>query len=445
MRQSEYDENLILGYVENTLNADEKAIIEQLLIDDPQLAELVSMLRQDRLLLCEMDQVTAPMELGEYVSSQLERELLLGPLPYKKKVNHPDHSTPQSRGQFRIMRFCAYGSLAAMFLVVVGLMYHDTANQTLMDRVAQSDFDFKTPREREPVVAMNEPSDDTLDIDKLAASPILPSAQADVAPMAARLKKTPTETKVPMLAFIEREDSDRQEGTTPTTMADAELAKPDAETAITGNKLRALTDHMTTSNDLLAMSPTTAMLADETLSSPDASSATIDSLTLKQPESIPADQFAFKEETLRQSKITSNLSHKSDKAKGMLDTPPQPQMMRARKTPPPNVAVATKPPMPNASTINSPLAGIASSRALTAVGPRQTKRYSKNVSNTQNLGQQNAVCLIQSPTPDQTVLQINQWAISNRVEIVPEKLPTTQQKDQAQQLRRHLSAGKLVS
>lgn len=416
MRQSDYDENLILGYVENTLSQDEKAIFEQLLVDDPELADLVNMLRQDRLLLCEMDQVTAPMELSEYVSSQLERELLLGPLPYKKTAKYPDRSTPQSRGQFRIMRFCAYGSLAAMFLVVVALMYHDTANQTLMDRVAKLDFNHK--QTRESVVAMNRSSDDTLDIEALAATPILPKIQNNAVTaspsVTSSFQKVPPQSQTPSLAFMERDEMELQETTAESFRVDTDAIALQTETLIANNISADPIPPVITHRDLKAMSPTTAMLAGESAPTSFGTSAMLDQASADQVTSISSAPSARKDKTLIEGK-----SFQVAKAKEALGIPPEAHLMLGKK-------IATAKSFPNASAINSPLAVRVTRRALTAMRPKNDTQ--------QSLNQQNAVCLIQSPNPDHTVVQINQWAIRNRVEIVPIPKPTPHKTEQRKPL-----------
>ena len=168
-----YDDNLILGYVEDELTTEEKAAFQEALNTDPRLASLVKSMMQDRQMLMALDQVTAPMELGDYVSSQLERQMLLGPLPQRRKATPTNHSTPQSRSHSRMMRIWSYGSLAAMFLIVVGLMYHHIGRQSLIERTENLSFDNNASQGSTVVMKQEKPRNNTIDnLLKLPPAPV---------------------------------------------------------------------------------------------------------------------------------------------------------------------------------------------------------------------------------------------------------------------------------
>lgn len=191
MTTDQYDDDLILGYIEDELTDEQTVAFEQMLKADPRLASLVASMKQDRQMLSELDQVTAPMEMSDYVSAQLERQMLLGPLPQRRKSTPTNYSTPQSRSHSRMMRIFSYGSLAAMFLVVVGLMYHHIGSQSLIERTEQ--MTFSTDAANGPTVVMKQEKSQTNTIDDLLKlPPSLPANQPTDLAIAgvSKLKKT---------------------------------------------------------------------------------------------------------------------------------------------------------------------------------------------------------------------------------------------------------------
>lgn len=437
-----YDENLILGYVEDTLTAEEKALFEQLLQTDARLASLVNSMRQDCQLLNTLDQVTAPMELGDYVSAQLERQMLLGPLPQRRKVIPSSKSTPQSRSHSRFMRIGAYGSLAAMFLVVVGLMYQHIGSQSLIERTGQMSFDSQADDGKTVVMKQSQPQ--TNSIDELLKLPPIPAqikskdkmemskerqvaqpqsfgaAMSTPIPAIEALAKsddratdanmepaipqplTVTTAPTPIRANVKvdqrevmqlgSETASARRMSLPSAAAPAATTKPDADllrelsptTAVLAGTVDADTSHITNN----AATPTTSDLGDLTSTASGQAS----------PPPAPA---------------SSTLSWTgSDKAAGEAES------ISARPSAPvTTMAVAPSPKlvadgvMTAGDTIRSRAGLQSDSLNMPADMPDKTLPQ-------QVMQQQPSVCVIQSQQPEKTVTQITQWALRNKVQII---------------------------
>ncbi len=137
MTQANYDENLILGYVEQTLCDDEMTTFEKQLVADPRLRNLVAQLVADREQLQAMPQVVAPPQLMQHIEEHLERKMLLAPpgiLESHAEAAVWSRADPRQLSQMRMVRMIGYGSLAAMFMVLASVMYFSSSYQTLEDR-----------------------------------------------------------------------------------------------------------------------------------------------------------------------------------------------------------------------------------------------------------------------------------------------------------------------
>ncbi len=113
-----YDENLILGYIENDLDAADRARFEAMLAEDEPLRLLLEQLIADRALLRAVPAKAAPMVLMEQVQSQLERQMPADVAPQRVTgpVSPVIHRFPN--------RLRWAGGLAAAVALAAGLTWH---------------------------------------------------------------------------------------------------------------------------------------------------------------------------------------------------------------------------------------------------------------------------------------------------------------------------------
>jgi hypothetical protein len=478
MTTDNYDDNLILGYIEDELTADQKAAFERTLAADPRLASLVASMKQDHQMLCDLDQVTAPMELGDYVSSQLERQMLLCPLPQRRKHNPAVRSTPQARSNARTMRIFAYGSLAAMFMVVVGLMYNHIGTQSLIQRTEQLAFGTKS-HEDSPTVAM-----DTREImgtqpdsiDRLMAEPlVLPQTQNE--PPTPEISSSST----PAMAYAsDAAKAKEQVATSNATTLDWDESRQAKDTVASdwdaADKRESFADHPAVAmnapqplakikstereagkRELMAMAPTpvapaaslspaveelkkhsptmSRMAMDDKIASTDKQSA--DGTTVITTSPVVTGTVNLSGDSALSATTNADNLHsgivKGDSQSENVDMPVA-TVIPETVTHAPLVA-DTSPAMNqlvspmDRSAIHSGnvakplprrLGEVAAVRSMTIM-PGDAKANQT----TNQLTQAPPVCIIQSQQPSQTVIQITQWAIRNKVEIItpiePEK------------------------
>ncbi len=496
MTTDNYDDNLILGYIEDELTADQKAAFEQTLAADPRLASLVKSMKQDRDMLSDLDQVTAPMELGDYVSAQLERQMLLGPLPQRRKPNPAVRSTPQARSHARTMRIFAYGSLAAMFMVIIGLMVNHTGTQSLIHRTEQMAFESQISKQQ-PAVAMdmNQADRQPDAIDRLLAEPIvLPQAKTELrtlppevleapeapeistAPMPETLARNmPTDTRetsaVGGIAKLDWDESGADHAnatsgrgvtTESSVVADQPVVAMSVPKAVARSRgsepaaaVRSSTPAMSTApesdgvmsgfvaappasapspavEELKKNSPTMSRLAmgdDELYDKKDKSylDDTAPSITnmitgdfaemnnSSQPvdsQPLAATSPASPEKTKTTTDVAVVIPESSPLPPLVADTDPTSNQLvtpsRTRLS-----GGTTAPIMPSAKPLPRRLRDVAGVRSMTIM-----PQDNANVTTSNSITQTPPVCIIQSHQPQQTVIQITQWALRNKVEII---------------------------
>ena len=402
MTTNQYDENLILGYVEKTLTATEKLAFEVQLKADPNLASLVDMMMQDRMMLTELDQVTAPMELGDYVSTQLQRQVLLGPMSIKRKHIRNRQSTSRVRSQFRMAKLVAYGSLAAMFMLVVGLMYHHSGDQSLMQRTEH--FVFNDEADNNPIVAMKQSSPQRNSIDQL-----LESSAARTSEKAPSIKAQGDISTASIADESQNPLARADESTLPLALLKKSEKPQTLDSAISPTKTKAniasrqevnrsLSSAITSSrgNELKRLSPTMAKLAQapskQTISGAVTSNKMTDGNVLHLPKPKAVQR-------------TKSLAWAEDQ-----DTVIAQEQDKRRSSP-----LAMTDPVHLKERVLS---------KSTSLGSKIKQRITPPIA-----PQQNTLYLIQSPHPTQTIQDINQWAIRNRVTIATPKTDALKAKD----------------
>ena len=108
----EYDENLLLGYLEGDLDGPGVAKVQAWMRADPQLEQLLRQMIADRQAMRSMPDPPAPGGLMEQVERQLERAMLLGPQMQDEAV--------AAHQRFKIRRWAMAAAVAAMLAVVTG-------------------------------------------------------------------------------------------------------------------------------------------------------------------------------------------------------------------------------------------------------------------------------------------------------------------------------------
>lgn len=162
----QYDDNLILDYLEGEMNASQRAGFEALLQEDESLRRLVEAMAQDRAFLRNAPKVEAPPEVMDRVHQRLERQMLL------------DGTTPQivqhaAERRFRLGRWIGYGALAATVAFSALVMYQTLApTLTPTSTTAMEDEALAvSPSERfDDRLALKSPAKDD-SLEQLAAKP----------------------------------------------------------------------------------------------------------------------------------------------------------------------------------------------------------------------------------------------------------------------------------
>ena len=124
-----YDEELILGYVEGELTTDQETAFRRMLAQDPRLRQLVDGLASDREQLRKLPPDPSPDDLFERVTAVMERDMLLEP-------THTQRVAVRSMRSHHNRRLLAYGSLAAMLLLSALLVVYTLTDDQLSSHLA---------------------------------------------------------------------------------------------------------------------------------------------------------------------------------------------------------------------------------------------------------------------------------------------------------------------
>ncbi|MAE63960.1 MAG: hypothetical protein CMJ18_06770 [Phycisphaeraceae bacterium] len=116
-----YDEQLILGFLEDDLEPEQHLRFQQMLVEDARLRNLVAQLTQDRSLLRQLQREPPPADLMEPVNQLLERQMLLSFDDAAREANG-------AAAVLRSQRLFKYGALAAVLLIGVCLALVISAN-----------------------------------------------------------------------------------------------------------------------------------------------------------------------------------------------------------------------------------------------------------------------------------------------------------------------------
>ena len=121
-----YNEELFLGYLEGDLTPEQIAEFEKLLAEDARLRNLVAQLVLDRHRLRKLPDEEAPVEVMDAVDRAMERRMLLGATPQAE-------TTHTGVRRMRTGRLLVYSGIAAMFVLVAGLIARTLLDQPIID------------------------------------------------------------------------------------------------------------------------------------------------------------------------------------------------------------------------------------------------------------------------------------------------------------------------
>ena len=107
----QYDEELLLGYIEGELTDEQAAGVEASMQQDPRLAQLIKQLRADRKALRDLPEPITPDWLMEEVDRLLERSMLLDATP-------ADQIAVRDQQRHVLRRIGMIGAIAAMVAVM---------------------------------------------------------------------------------------------------------------------------------------------------------------------------------------------------------------------------------------------------------------------------------------------------------------------------------------
>ena len=155
----QYDENLLLAYVEEDLDSPQRAQVEQWMAEDDHLARVLRAMLADRHLLQDVDDPTPPGWVLDEVEQHLERMMLVDSPPRDARA-----VVIRQRHAFR--RVLVGLSVAAMFAVVAGvvvssLMNIDDREVAMLEKVNQRGAGAGADRDEPDILtrARTEPSD----------------------------------------------------------------------------------------------------------------------------------------------------------------------------------------------------------------------------------------------------------------------------------------------
>ena len=224
MSVEQYDENLLLGYVEGELTADETARVEAWAAEDTRLAGLLASMQADRKALAAMPDPPTPEWLMDEVDRQLERAMLVD--------MGPQQFADTSIAQRHIMRRIVLGTaVAAMLMVVAGVVISSLTGVSESPHFAMNG----EPKPTETDVTMTDAEDaaapavaETAPTEQPAEPAVAmtePGKAAESAEPVEPVKGSTPEPTVPNAPMIAKGDN------TAGGSSEAEPVKPDAETA----------------------------------------------------------------------------------------------------------------------------------------------------------------------------------------------------------------------
>lgn len=183
-----YDQDLLLGYLEDELDADERAQLQAMLAEDPQLAILLNDIAQDRALLRSLPREDAPGDLVQDVTQTLERRMLLdespidaGPIPIGRGRGLAVE--PASRSGWG--RAFGLAGLAASVAIAAGIVVYFVPQDPL-ERTAEHLAESTPPQTTDqdvlesPTIA-SALEEETRDTDATAPTPAPPIAPEGIA------------------------------------------------------------------------------------------------------------------------------------------------------------------------------------------------------------------------------------------------------------------------
>jgi len=143
----DYDESMLLGYVEDELSADQRVKVEQWMADDPRLAALLRGMADDRAAMRELPEPTPPDWVIDDVDRGLERTMLLD-----SPVTEINGDDPEQR---HTVRRVAFGLVAAAsVLLAAGVVIWSVTGPNIepvtLDREVAMDDPAAPPESPEP-------------------------------------------------------------------------------------------------------------------------------------------------------------------------------------------------------------------------------------------------------------------------------------------------------
>jgi hypothetical protein len=163
--KANYDENLLLGYVENDLSDDDRATVEQWIRQDARLASLLKAMADDRTAMRDLPEPAAPPWLMDDVDRGLERTMLID-------ASAIDIDTSNIEQQYNVRRIFVGLAAAASILIAGGVVIWSVIGPN-NDRVAfepHHDEVAMTERGVEDEGAIEDDSTPTITISKGAGT-----------------------------------------------------------------------------------------------------------------------------------------------------------------------------------------------------------------------------------------------------------------------------------
>ena len=178
---NQYDESLLLAYIEEELGQEQRAQVERWMAEDVHLGRVMRAMMADRHLLQDMDDPMPPEWVMEEVDRQIERVMLVEPAPR-------DAQAVVIRQRVALRRILLGGAVAAMLAVVGGVVVSSLMNVDHDAEVALNDqpgVRDAAPNLPEPQMTSGQSGAGAPPVDRLDAvvrEQALPNRQPDPAP-----------------------------------------------------------------------------------------------------------------------------------------------------------------------------------------------------------------------------------------------------------------------